>query len=46
MSKKIEKCSMCGFPKEESCELMAGKDKDGVAVCCCTQLQKKSVKKQ
>jgi hypothetical protein len=45
MSQKAEKCPMCGLQKEENCDLMAGKDKQGVAVCCCTRLQKKSVKK-
>ncbi len=45
MSKKVEKCPMCGLPKEEDCDLMTGKDKTGAAVCCCTRLQKKSVKK-
>lgn len=45
MSQKTQKCPMCGLPKEKSCDLMAGKDKSGSAVCCCTNMQKKSVKK-
>lgn len=45
MNEKVEKCPMCGLPKEENCDLMVGKAKDGAAVCCCTRLQKKSVKK-
>jgi len=45
MSKTTEKCPMCGLPKEEICDLMTGKDKNNVAVCCCARLQKKSVKK-
>jgi hypothetical protein len=45
MSKKVEKCPMCGLPKEKSCDLMVGNIQNGSAVCCCTNMQKKSVKK-
>ena len=46
MSKKAEKCPICSLPKEESCDLMVGKATNGTSACCCTNMQKKSVKKQ
>ena len=36
---------MCGLPKEKSCDLMVGNNQNGSAICCCTNMQKKSVKK-
>jgi len=39
----MEKCPMCGLQK--SCDLMSGKAKNGSTICCCTNMQKKSVKK-
>ena len=46
MKEKVEKCPMCGLPKEENCGLMVGRSGDKMPVCCCERLQKKSVKKQ
>ncbi len=28
MKEKVEKCPMCGLPKEKNCDLMVGKSKD------------------
>lgn len=46
MKENVEKCPMCGLPKEKNCDLMVGKSKDSATICCCDWLQKQSVKKQ
>jgi hypothetical protein len=45
MKEKVIKCSMCGFPKGEECDLMVVKPGEKEIICCCEQLQNKSVNK-